>query len=239
VPVIGEQSIHRGYADDSLCGRTDLPGGSAEKMYDSIFSKLYRLNNDLLVYPAHDYKGNINSAMGYEKVNNPFLVQRNLQAFVEFVGKLSPPPGGSGMQCGAIGTEKSTVPGALMSEMCIAMEKLLRELPDDWKKWNLIKVDELKKRLDAEENVLILDVRTQEEYKACHIKGARNIHVKELPGRVGELPEDKNTELVTYCESGFRSAHAAIFLKAYGYTNVRNLEHGIHEWLEEGYEVEK
>jgi len=112
-------------------------------------------------------------------------------------------------------------------------------LPDDWKKWNLIKVRELKKKLDGRENVFVLDVRTPEEYREYHIKGAKNIPVKELPRRVGELPEDKGAQIVTHCETGLRSAHAAIFLKAYGFTNVKNLELGIHEWREEGYEVEK
>lgn len=224
-----------------LCGRTDLPGGSTEMMYKSIFQKLYKLKDDLLVYPAHDYKGNINSASGYEKVNNPFFLPRKLEEFVEFVKQAFPPPKGSGMQCGVMETRVSVSPasGPLMSEMCVAMEKLFRDLPDDWKKWNLMKVEELKKKVDAKEKVFVLDVRTPEEYKDYHIKGARNIPVKELPKRVGELPKDKDAEIVTHCESGFRSAHAAIFLKAYGYTKVKNLELGIHEWREEGYDVEK
>jgi len=223
-----------------LCGRTDLPGGNTGIMYNSIFQKLNKLRDDLLVYPAHDYNGNINSAVGYEKVNNPFFLTRKPDEFIEFVRHVFPPPVVSGMQCGV--TETGTTgaaPGALMGQMCVAMEKLFRELPDDWKKWNLIDIKELKKKLEADEKVFVLDVRTPEEYNAYHIKGARNIPVKELPKRVGELPEDKNSEIVTHCESGFRSAHAAIFLKAYGYTNVRNLEHGMHEWREEGYEVEK
>jgi len=234
----------RAFTGDTLmigiCGRTDLPGGSTEMMHSSIFQKLYNLKDDLLVYPAHDYKGNINSALGYEKVNNPFFLTRKPDEFIEFVRHVFPPPVVSGMQCGV--TETGTTgaaPGALMGQMCVAMEKLFRELPDDWKKWNLIDIKELKKKLEADEKVFVLDVRTPEEYNAYHIKGARNIPVKELPKRVGELPEDKNSEIVTHCESGFRSAHAAIFLKAYGYTNVRNLEHGMHEWREEGYEVEK
>lgn len=224
-----------------LCGRTDLPGGSTEMMYDSIFQKLYKLKDELLVYPAHDYKGNINSALGYEKVNNPFFLPRKLNEFIGFVKQVFPPPKGSGMQCGVMETKASVEPetGPLMGEMCVAMEKLFREYPEDWKKWNIIKVSELKKKLDAKEKVFVLDVRSPEEYKAYHIKGAKNIPVKELPKRIDELPMNKDALVVTHCESGFRSAHAAIFLKAYGYTKVRNLELGIHEWREEGYEVEK
>ena len=212
-------------------------------MYNSIFGKLHTLKDDLLVYPAHDYKGNINSAVGYEKVNNPFFKQRKPEEFVEFIRQVFPPPSGSGMQCGVMETQATagapSASGPLMDEMCVAMEKLFRDLPRDWKKWNMMDVRELKKKLDHKEDVFVLDVRTPEEYEAYHIKGARNIPVKEIPGRINELPKDKDTDIVAHCESGFRSAHATIFLKAYGYTNVRNLEHGIHEWREEGYEVER
>ncbi|MBE0520665.1 MAG: MBL fold metallo-hydrolase [Candidatus Methanoperedenaceae archaeon] len=226
-----------------LCGRTDLPGGSTEMMYNSIFEKLHTLEDDLLVYPAHDYKGNINSSVGYEKMNNPFFKQRKPGEFVEFVKKAFPPPKGSGMQCGVMDTKAAIQePGAtgpLMKDMCVAMEKFFRDLPRDWKNWNVMDVRELKKKLDAGENVFVLDVRTPGEYKEYHIKGARNIPVKEIPGRINELPKDRDADIVTQCDSGFRSAHAAIFLKAYGYTNVKNLEHGIRKWLEEGYDVER
>jgi glyoxylase-like metal-dependent hydrolase (beta-lactamase superfamily II) len=52
------------------CGRTDLPGGSSRDMYESLFGRIMPLSDDLIVYPAHDYRGNINSSLGYEKVNN-------------------------------------------------------------------------------------------------------------------------------------------------------------------------
>lgn len=55
------------------CGRTDLPGGSSRDMYESLFGRIMPLSDDLIVYPAHDYRGNINSSLGYEKVNNVCL----------------------------------------------------------------------------------------------------------------------------------------------------------------------
>ncbi|MFX1519736.1 MAG: rhodanese-like domain-containing protein [Promethearchaeota archaeon] len=226
-----------------VCGRTDLPGGDTIMLYNSIFQKIYNLNNDIVIYPAHDYKDNINSVMGYEKVNNPFLKPRELEDFIKFMRETFPPPKGAGMQCGAMKTKLSMAPapttGPLMGQMCVAMEQILEEYPEDWKKWNLVDVYELKKELADRKQPFLLDVREPEEYKKGHIKGAKNIPVKELPSRLDEIPKDKDAEIVTYCESGFRSSHAAIFLKAYGYNNVKNLDHGIHEWREEGYEVEQ
>jgi glyoxylase-like metal-dependent hydrolase (beta-lactamase superfamily II)/rhodanese-related sulfurtransferase len=224
------------------CGRSDLPGGSTKTMYKTIFNKLHKLRDDLLVYPAHDYSGNINSAVGYEKINNPFFKDRDSKEFLKFVESVFPPSKGPGMQCSISSTPKvSTSPlttGPLMAQMCLSMEKLLQQYPDDWKKWNLIDVGKLKEKLEKGGEVTILDVREPDEFAEDHIKGSINVPVKELPSRMGDLPRDKDREIITYCESGFRSAHAAIFLKAYGYTNVKYLELGMHEWREEGFEVE-
>jgi rhodanese-related sulfurtransferase len=211
-------------------------------MYETIFDKLHKLKDDLLVYPAHDYSGNINSAVGYEKINNPFFKERGPGEFLKFVKTVFPPPKGPGMQCSiSSASSVSNSPlttGPLMAEMCLSMEKLLQQYPDDWKKWNLIDVGKLKEKLEKRGEVTILDVREPDEFAEDHIKGAVNVPVKELPNRMEALPKDKDTEIVTYCESGFRSAHAAIFLKAYGYSNVKYLELGMHEWREEGFEVE-
>lgn len=55
------------------CGRTDMPGGNDEDMYDSIFNKLLKLPTDLLVFPAHDYGGNQNTTIGHERKTNSFI----------------------------------------------------------------------------------------------------------------------------------------------------------------------
>jgi glyoxylase-like metal-dependent hydrolase (beta-lactamase superfamily II) len=50
------------------CGRTDLPGGSSYDMYESLFARLMPLSDDLIIYPAHDYRGNINSSLATERI---------------------------------------------------------------------------------------------------------------------------------------------------------------------------
>ena len=85
------------------CGRTDLPGGSSEDMHNTLFQKIMPLSSDLIVYPAHDYKGNINSTLGYEKINNVCLkTPRTIEAFSAFLKSLFPPlSADSGkLQCG-------------------------------------------------------------------------------------------------------------------------------------------
>jgi hydroxyacylglutathione hydrolase len=67
------------------CGRTDLPGGSAEDMYNSLFHKLMKLNDDIEVYPGHDYGSKPHSTIGEEKRTNYTLEKRTLQEFIKFM----------------------------------------------------------------------------------------------------------------------------------------------------------
>jgi adenylyltransferase/sulfurtransferase len=95
--------------------------------------------------------------------------------------------------------------------------------------WEITPV-ELKKKLDAGETPLILDVREPNEYQINRIAGSTLIPLGELPRRYQELPRDR--EIVAQCKMGGRSAKAMEFLKSVGFTNVKNLRGGILEWID-------
>jgi len=67
------------------CGRTDLPGGDSSKMYDSLFRKISSLEDDVEVYPGHDYGARPSSTVGEEKATNFTLKKRTLEEFVRFM----------------------------------------------------------------------------------------------------------------------------------------------------------
>ena len=92
-----------------------------------------------------------------------------------------------------------------------------------------ISVEELKRKLDAKEDVFVLDVREPHEYKICNISG-HLIPLNDLPKRVQEL--DPSKETVVHCRSGARSAKAVGFLRQAGFTNVTNLAGGILAWAD-------
>jgi len=69
------------------CGRTDLPGGSSEELYDSLFGKLIKLDDELEVYPGHDYGDKPHSKLGYEKKHNYTLKPRSKDEFVRFMAE--------------------------------------------------------------------------------------------------------------------------------------------------------
>ncbi len=89
--------------------------------------------------------------------------------------------------------------------------------------------EDLKQRLDAKDDIFVLDVRDLDEYKAGNI-GGHLIPLNDLPKRVGEL--DPNREIVVHCRGGGRSTKAVEFLRARGFGNVKNLAGGILAWAE-------
>ncbi len=92
-----------------------------------------------------------------------------------------------------------------------------------------VHAEDLKQRLDAREDIFVLDVREPDEYRAGNI-GGHLIPLDDLPGRLGEL--DPEREVVVHCRSGVRSAKAVEFLRAQGFRNVKNLAGGILAWAE-------
>jgi glyoxylase-like metal-dependent hydrolase (beta-lactamase superfamily II) len=73
------------------CGRTDLPGGSPAEMYDSLFGKVIKLDDALVVLPGHDYGRTPTSTIGYEKISNYVLQPRTKQEFLLFMGEEDEP----------------------------------------------------------------------------------------------------------------------------------------------------
>jgi hydroxyacylglutathione hydrolase len=67
------------------CGRTDLPGGSNEQMYDSLFGTVLKLDDATVVLPGHDYGRTPSSTIGFERLNNYVLKPRSKAEFLRFM----------------------------------------------------------------------------------------------------------------------------------------------------------
>ena len=89
---------------------------------------------------------------------------------------------------------------------------------------------ELKRRIDAGEDLQIVDVREPHEYQIANI-GGKLIPLGEIPARMAEI--DPEREIVVHCKMGGRSQRAAEFLRRCGYAKVSNLAGGIHAWSRE------
>lgn len=73
------------------CGRTDFQSGDAGTLYDRVTQRLFTLPDETLVYPGHDYRGNLVSTIGEEKQWNPRFVGRERAQFIEFMKNLNLP----------------------------------------------------------------------------------------------------------------------------------------------------
>lgn len=100
--------------------------------------------------------------------------------------------------------------------------------------------DKLVERLEQKDaDLVVLDVRTPEEFAAGHVPGAVNIPHDQLPNRIAEITNAKNKDVVVYCRSGKRAAMAQDTLAAHGFKRVLHLEGDILKWQEEKRPVEK
>ena len=95
------------------------------------------------------------------------------------------------------------------------------------KKYQTLNKIEVKELL-TQENTVLLDVRTEDEYWEESVKDSLNIPLHELEERVVEL--DKNKTYITFCRSGVRSKTAALILLEEGFTKVFNSQEGILTW---------
>ena len=86
--LVGDGKIFTG---DTLfvgtCGRVDLPGGSAKELYHSLYDTLYNLEDELVLYPGHDYGISKTSTIGNEKTTNPVMQIGNEIEFVRMMGQ--------------------------------------------------------------------------------------------------------------------------------------------------------
>ncbi|MCB9830837.1 MAG: MBL fold metallo-hydrolase [Planctomycetes bacterium] len=94
--------------------------------------------------------------------------------------------------------------------------------------WERLDSAQLERALAGKDAPLVLDVRSPAEWAAGHIPGARNLPVAELRRRLAELPRDR--EIVTTCQTGYRSALAASLLRSLGIVGVRDQRGGWVDW---------
>jgi rhodanese-related sulfurtransferase len=100
---------------------------------------------------------------------------------------------------------------------------------EDNSTYTKISAEEAKKMMDEKEDIIILDVRTEEEYQEGHIDGAILIPDNEITETAESILTDKSATILVYCRSGRRSANASKELSELEYTNIYDFG-GINNW---------
>lgn len=97
-----------------------------------------------------------------------------------------------------------------------------------------ISVEDFKSKMESEDKFILLDVRTEKEYLAGHIKNSVWLPRGFIEFKIQKLVDDPETEIILYCKKGSRSALTAYTLLGMGYKNVLNLEGGFEQWVVNG-----
>lgn len=221
--------VDRVFSGDTLLiggtGRSDLPSGDPDELFDSLFGKLLTLPDETLVFPAHDYKGRESSTIGEERRNNPRLAKTERADFVALMNSLN-----------------LSAPTHLTEALRTNMSggKTVRQLLGEAAaKVPFMALDELDRRIAARANdFVILDVREKDAFGAGHVPGALHLPRGQLELRVNEALPDPGIEILTVCEFGKISTLAAATLRELGFERATALDGGMKAWREGGFPVE-
>ena len=204
------------------CGRTDFQQGDPFKLYRSITEKLYTLPDDTLVFPGHDYKGELVSTIGEEKQHNPRVsVKQTEVGFVTVMNAINLPRPKH---------IDEAVPANLRCGISVDHGHLTEEA---------LGIHDLQKIHSAlSEGEAVVDCRTQKEYEAGHIPGALNVPMGNEFERLGELQNLRKIYL--YCHSGRRAQAVYATLASKGLDNMVCLgSSGMADWISCRYSVEQ
>jgi glyoxylase-like metal-dependent hydrolase (beta-lactamase superfamily II)/rhodanese-related sulfurtransferase len=205
-------------------GRTDLPTGDPEALYDSLFDNLLKRDPALLVYPAHDYQGRGHSTLGRELAENPRLKVAGREAFVAQMSNLN-----------------LTMPRHLTEALRTNLsggKTVAQLIAEAGARVPFMSMAEVKQRVEAGlGDLVVLDVRERDAYEAGHIPGARLIPRGQLELTVNTALPDPTQRILCYCELGKVSTLAAATLRDLGFTRAVALDGGMMAWQESGYPV--
>lgn len=245
--IVGEmrlQALHTpGHTRDSMClvmadrvftgdtlliggtGRTDLPSGDPHQLHESLFDKLLKLPAELLVFPAHDYKGRSHSTLAVEIAENPRLQKTDRADFVEMMQSLDL-------------SAPTHLTEALRTNMS-GGKTVAQLLAEAAAKAPFMSMAELQARVGGNSrDLVVLDVREKDAFEAGHVPGAVNLPRGQLELRVNtELP-DPTVRIVTCCEFGKISTLAAATLRDLGFGRAVAMDGGMKAWREAGYETQ-
>jgi len=98
---------------------------------------------------------------------------------------------------------------------------------------------QLQQLMKSDKNIVLLDVRTAQEFEQGHIPNAVNISHKELEARLAELSGAKNTQVVIYCRSGRRAEVAKQLLVTNGFNQLDHLAGDFNEWTRNDLPISK
>ena len=203
-------------------GRTDFQNGDPRAQYESLFGCLLQLPDDMLVYPAHDYKGDTVSTIGEERRHNPRLQVKSAQEYVDLMNGLHLP-----------NPKMMDVAVPMNMRQGISQERITQ------RGWSCTAAEV--KLLRNRPGVVLIDLREAYERERCGvIPGAVHMPYQRLPAELSDngvlraLDRTYGNILLFYCAFGERSAMAVEAAQQAGFRSARHLHGGVASWRKAG-----
>jgi glyoxylase-like metal-dependent hydrolase (beta-lactamase superfamily II)/rhodanese-related sulfurtransferase len=221
------------FLDDGGAGRDDLPGGDPGTHWETL-QKIAALDENLVVYPAHDYRDRSPSPLKQQKETNPHLKNRTKEEFIQYLEDLKLGPADWMKDVLKANYICATDPKAAWipvdSPACEVKGTL--DLGVNEIQVEPISAAELRQELASDTPPLLLDVREKNELSGGlgHIEGIVHIPIGSLADSLDEI--DGNRKIVTVCRSGLRAHTAAQILIKSGIKSVKVLNGGMLAWNE-------
>lgn len=141
----------------------------------------------------------------------------------------------------AIAGSEGLIQKGILALALLATVAFIPRLISQLRRGGMTSVEELKQQLDSHAELLLLDVRTAEDFvgEQGHIAQARNIPVEDLADRLSELTEYTDKPIYLVCRTDRRSAKAAQLLARKGFADVHVVRNGMTDWNKQAYRIEQ
>jgi len=221
-----------GHTDDSYCflmddrvftgdtllirgtGRTDFQNGDAGQQYDSLFGGVLKLPESTLVYPAHDYKGDMVSTIGEERANNPRLQVGSRDEYIELMAGLN-------------------LPNPKMMDVAVPENIRMGLNLDRQREVATLTPESI--IMENAEGMLLVDLREEgERVKSGIIPGSVHAPYSCLDQHLGMLRQSEGRQIVFYCAVGERSTMAVNIAGGDGIPTCAHIPGGFVAWTEAG-----
>ena len=199
-------------------GRTDFQNGDAGRQYDSIFKKLLTLPDNMLVYPAHDYKGDHVTTIAEERAHNPRLQVSSRDEYIDLMNNLNLP----NPKMMDVAVPENMKMGITLERQreypCIEAHDLAANRPDD---------------------IILVDLRDDSErIKHGQIPHSLHMPYPQLGTHLSSLAQFDAKSIVFYCAAGERSAMAIAQAADKDIQSVAHIPGGFNAWKSMGGAIE-
>jgi glyoxylase-like metal-dependent hydrolase (beta-lactamase superfamily II)/rhodanese-related sulfurtransferase len=212
------------------CGRTDFQNGSAGALYDSVTRRIFTLDDQTLVYPAHDYNGRRVSSVGEEKRFNPRFAGRSRDEFVQLMDALDLPKPKRIQE--AVPANLAGGTGARVPQDAAAAGARSPASADPTQVRSISALQFADFARSA--NLRLIDVRTPSEFAQARIAGSVNIPFEALDPAALRVRFGADEPVYCVCQTGTRSQIAAERLRSAGFRRVVHFDGGTNAWRAAG-----